>query len=90
MNEFKTLFFYIYLLSEKVKTKFKWTFLVLCLLKLFMHITHLLHEIHNFTLKKCVLTRAAVVYFIFRAGSTFPVPVCAVSPGHWVNKADTQ
>ena len=24
------------------------------------------------------------------AGSTFPVPVCTISPGHWVNKADTQ
>ena len=22
----------------------------------------------------------------FRAGSTFPVPVCTISPGHWVNK----
>ena len=35
-------------------------------------------------------TRAAIVYLNFRAGSTFPVPVCTVSPGHWVNKADTQ
>ena len=26
----------------------------------------------------------------FRAGSTFLVPVCTVSPGRWVNKADTQ
>ena len=33
--------------------------------------------------------RAAVVHLNFRAGSTFPVPVCTVSPGHWVNKADT-
>ena len=24
----------------------------------------------------------------FRAGSIFPVQVCTVSPGHWVNKAD--
>ena len=34
--------------------------------------------------------RAAVVYLIFRAGSTFPVPVFTVSPGHWVSKADSQ
>jgi len=34
--------------------------------------------------------RSAVVHLNFRAGSTFPVPVCTVSPGHWVNKADTQ
>ena len=26
----------------------------------------------------------------FRAGSTFPVPVCTVPHGHWVNKADNQ
>jgi len=34
--------------------------------------------------------RAAVVHLNFPAGSTFPVPVCTVSTGHWVNKADTQ
>ena len=34
--------------------------------------------------------RAAVVHLNFRAGSTSPVPVCTVSPGHWVIKADTQ
>ena len=34
--------------------------------------------------------KAAVVHLNFRAGSTFPVPVCTVSPGHRVNKADTQ
>ena len=28
--------------------------------------------------------------FEFPGRSTFPVPVCTVSPGHWVNKADTQ
>ena len=33
--------------------------------------------------------RAAVVHLNFRAGSTFPVPVCTTSPGHTVNKADT-
>ena len=32
------------------------------------------------------LLRAAVVHLNFRAGSAFSVPVCAVSPGHWVNK----
>ena len=35
-----------------------------------------------------LILRAAVVHF--RAGSTFPVPVCTVSPGYWVNIADTQ
>ena len=35
-------------------------------------------------------TRAAVVHFNFRARSTFPVPVCTVPHGHWVNKADNQ
>ena len=39
---------------------------------------------------KETLSRAAVVHLNFRAGSTFPVPVCTVSPGHWVNKVDTQ
>ena len=34
--------------------------------------------------------REAVVHLNFRAGSTFPVPVGTVSPGQWVNKADTQ
>ena len=28
--------------------------------------------------------------FNLRAGSTFPVPVCTISPELWVNKADTQ
>ena len=41
-------------------------------------------------IKDTQLTRAAILYFNFRAGSTFLVPVCTVSPGHWVNKADTQ
>ena len=36
------------------------------------------------------LTRAVVVHLNFRAGSTFPVPVYTVSPGHWVNKVDTR
>ena len=35
-------------------------------------------------------TRAAVVHWNLRAGSTFPVPVCTVPHGHWVNKADNQ
>ena len=30
----------------------------------------------------------AVVHLNSRAGSTFPVPICTVSHGHWVNKAD--
>ena len=35
-------------------------------------------------------SRAAVENLNFRAWSTFLVPVCTASPGHWVNKADTQ
>ena len=36
------------------------------------------------------ISRAALVHWNFRAGSTFPVPhaVCTVSPGHWANKED--
>ena len=34
--------------------------------------------------------RAAVVHLNFRARSTFPVPVCTVSPGHLINKPETQ
>jgi len=33
---------------------------------------------------------AVVVHLNFRAGSTFLVPVCTVSAGHWVSKADTR
>ena len=40
--------------------------------------------------KGIVVSREAVVHLNFRAGSTFPVPVFTESPGHWVNKADTQ
>ena len=36
------------------------------------------------------VSRAAVVHLNFRAETTFPVLVCTVSPGHWVDKADTQ
>ena len=36
------------------------------------------------------LSQAARVHLSFRAGSTFTVPVYTTSPGHWVNKADTQ
>ena len=32
-------------------------------------------------------TRAAVVHLNLRAGSTFPVSVCTVSPGLWVKKS---
>ena len=35
-------------------------------------------------------TLAAVVHLNFRAGSTFPVLVCTVSPGYRVNKAENQ
>ena len=44
----------------------------------------------HFKMSARPVTRAAVVHSNLRAGSTFPVPVCAVSPGLWVNKADTQ
>ena len=30
------------------------------------------------------------VHLNFRAGSTFPVPVCTVPLGHWVYKADNR
>ena len=36
------------------------------------------------------VARVAVVHLNLRAGSTFPVPVCAASPRLWVNKADTR
>ena len=36
------------------------------------------------------VTQAAVVHFNFRAGSTFPVTVCTVPHGHWVNKTENQ
>ena len=39
---------------------------------------------------RTLIARAAVVHFDFRAGSTFPVSVCTVPHGHWVNKADNQ
>ena len=43
----------------------------------------------NYSLMVCTWA-AALVHLNFRAGSTFPVPVCTVSLGHWVNKADTE
>ena len=36
------------------------------------------------------ISQAAVAHLNFRPGSTFPVPVCTVSLGHWVNYADNQ
>ena len=48
----------------------------------------------KFTIKKSVnricISRAVVVHLNFQAGSTFPIPVCIVSAGYWVNKADAQ
>ena len=32
-------------------------------------------------------TGSRIVHLNFRAGSTFPVPGCTVSPGHWVKKS---
>ena len=40
-------------------------------------------RLHN---SNIVLTQAAVVHLNFRAGSTFPVPVCTVSTGHGENE----
>ena len=37
-----------------------------------------------------LITRAAVVHLNFRAGSTFPVPVCTAPHGSWINKEDNQ
>ena len=31
------------------------------------------------------ISRAAVLHLNFRAESTFPVPVCTVPHGHWLN-----
>ena len=46
----------------------------------------------QFRIKKSVIricmSWAVVVHLNFRAGSTFPVPVSIVSPGHWVDIAD--
>ena len=36
------------------------------------------------------VTHAAVVHLNFRAGLSFPVPVCTVPHWNWVNKADHQ
>jgi len=35
-------------------------------------------------------SQAALVHLNIRDGSTFPLLFFTVSPGHWVNKADTQ
>ena len=42
------------------------------------------------TVLKIPISREAIVHLNFQAGSTFLLPACTVSPGHWVNKADTQ
>ena len=41
--------------------------------------------VRGLLIKYSPLPRAAVVHF--QAGSTFPGPVCTVSPGHWLNKS---
>ena len=33
---------------------------------------------------KIIKARAAVIHWNFRVGSTFPVPVCTVPPGHCI------
>ena len=55
-------------------------------------ITHLIKELlTTIKIKRRICfthtSRAAVEHLNFRAGSTFSVPVCPVSPGHLVNKA---
>ena len=47
-------------------------------------------EIPNSEFRKINKSRAAVVHLNLRAGSTFSVQVCTVSPGHWLNKANTR
>ena len=37
-----------------------------------------------------IIPRADVEHLNVQAGSTFPVPICTVPHGHWVNKADNQ
>ena len=46
-------------------------------------------ELHSMTRIKFEISRGAVVHLNFKAGSTFPVPVCTVSPSQWVNEAVT-
>ena len=36
------------------------------------------------------ITGSRIVHLNFRAETTFPVPVCTVPHGLWVNKADNQ
>ena len=47
-------------------------------------------RIINKRLNFAIFTCSRIVHLNFRAGSTFPIPLCTVSPGHCVNKADTQ
>ena len=44
----------------------------------------------NFLWQEHQISRAALVHFNFRAGSTHLVPVCTVPHWHWVNKAENQ
>ena len=44
----------------------------------------------QFILLFIICTRAAVVHLIFRAGSTFPVPICTVSPKQTLNRTSKQ
>ena len=52
----------------------------------FFELEYQLSTFNNLTMSP----RAALVHLYLRAGSTFPVPVCTVPHGHWVNKADTE
>ena len=47
--------------------------------------TRTILKLSSNSLDFCIRARAAVVHLNLRAGSTFPVPVCTVSPGLWVN-----
>ena len=49
--------------------------------------------LNSFLIKEVLIenkSRAVVVHFNFKAGSTFPVHVCTVPHGHWVNKEENQ
>ena len=50
-------------------------------------VNRVLPSLHGGSLE---VTTDSLVHLNFRAGSIFPVPVCTVSPGHWVNNAVTQ
>ena len=54
----------------------------------YYHYTNILHFVSLNSFGEPEIRR--FVPLNLRAGSTFPVLVCTVSPGHWVNKAGTK